>query len=194
MPYHILMLKKFFMIYNIKEEIIIIFEGITEELFLNHLKKIFDSKYKVTLENAESKDRIIKKYKTKRKIYPNNKFFIMFDLDGEDTLNSIKEKFKSEDISLDNTNLYFVNPDFELILCLIKQENPPIARIKTVLEKTYDIENYCKSEKQLKKIMTQIEKEDLKKLIDKLETISKNDTDNKSSNYVDLFKEVFIID
>ena len=180
--------------FDCKEEAIVIFEGITEKYFLSRLKELFESKYHLKLEKANGKDEIIKKYKSKRKIYSKNKIFIMYDLDCKDTIQSIKKKYKDENISLDNAELYFVNPNFELILCMTKVKTPSLKTLTRTIEKEFEIENYCKSEKQLEKIVKQISIEDAIFLMTNLEKISKNDEETKSSNYINLLKKIFKIE
>lgn len=178
---------------NAKQDIFVIYEGITEEKFLKLLSSHYESKYNIILINADGKDKILRKYKQKRKTHNFSKFVLMFDLDNQDTLSSIKKLFRDAGVDLTNTQIFFVNPKFELILLLAKKDNPNLQKLYKEIEKVYDIQEYRKKEKQLDKIIKQINENDLTKLFIRLNNINKDDTCTKSTNYLELFKLLYKI-
>lgn len=54
---------------QLKENIILIVEGKSDEKFIERLKILFNSKYNIEVVNAKSGTRILKKYKDKKKKY-----------------------------------------------------------------------------------------------------------------------------
>ncbi len=178
---------------KIKENIYLICEGITEVEFVEKIKSTFESKYNVIMENAQSGDRIVKKYKNILKMNPYAKVLIMIDLDNKRKIKDIHNLFKQSEFDVDKTDIYFVNPTFELIFVMCKRNSKPITGYKKLMKDIYGIDEYDKSEKQIKKIVKQITKDEIMGLMVKLQSLSHDDSDIRSSNYDKLFKKLFII-
>ena len=177
-----------------KEDLHIIFEGPTENVFLSRLEELFPTKVNIIKKNAEGADNIIKKYKNikKKNVYSN--VVVMYDLDGLKNVDDIIKLYKKEDINLESGKIYFMNPKFELIFVLCKKSETPISNYKHHIKKIYGIDNYEKTNKQLNKIVSQISNQDFEKMLGRIKTLlSHNDKENRSTNYDKLFMKVFIV-
>lgn len=175
-----------------KEDIFFIYEGLTEDKFLNHLINIYENKFNVILVKANGVDKIKDKYKKKKKTFNYSRYALMYDLDGNKTVEDIKKQYKGLDLS--NTTFYFVNPNFELVLLIGKTNNPDIYSINKEIENYYGVKEYRKQEKQVNKILKQIKEEEINNIFRRLKSISRNDKDIKSSNYYDLFNKIVVFD
>lgn len=178
---------------NNSQDLFIIYEGISEEKFLKFLSEKYGHKYNLIYVNANGKDRIIRKYKQNRKMYNYSSFVLMYDLDNVDTLKSIKRMYAESGLCLDNTEIFFVNPRFELIFLLTKKNSPNLSNLNEDIEKTFGIKDYRKKENQINKIIKSITEKDLNNLFERLKIINKDDNYSKSSNYIDLFEKIFKI-
>lgn len=182
------------MINNFKEDLYIICEGITEIKFINKMKECFLCNYNLILIDAKGKPRISKEYlKVKRK---NNyaKVVVMYDLDNIDSVESIIKSYKNNGILINKKDIYFVNPDFEMLLILCKENKLIVNNYDIYIKKHYGIDNYKKSSRDLDRILKVLSKEELiefNKRMKKL--IIKDDKKNRSSNYYELFNKIFVI-
>lgn len=178
-----------------KEDLYLIYEGVTEEKFIEKLKSTFESKYNIILKNAFGDSKIIKKYKNIRKTNPYNKIYLMYDLDGRRCINDIIKVFKDNGIKISKKDIYFINPTFELIFVMCKLNKVYINNYPKHIKDIYGIEEYAKHENQVKAIVKQITKEDILFLMKNMKRLLTNDdTCTRSSNYDKLFNELFKIE
>ena len=176
-----------------KKDKYIIFEGPSEEKFLKHFENLFGSNYNLKLINAKGKDKILYEYRKIKKKNPYSDVCLMYDLDSITKANDIIKAYKNKGLPLSKTNIYFINPQFELLLILIKEKRTPTNKYNVHIKRLYGIQNYEKTDKQLTQIMKQITKDELEKLIINIKQfLSKDDKCVCSSNYDILFEDVFI--
>lgn len=182
------------MMNRFKEDLYIICESTTEIKFINKLKENFVCKYNLILINAKGKPRISKEYLKVKRRNNYSKVFVMYDLDNIDTLETIIKSYSDIGIKISKKDIYYINPDFEMLLILCKENRLVINNYNIYIKKHFNIDNYKKSEKELEKIFNLITREDLINLNNKMKKlIVKNDKENRSSNYYDLFNKLFII-
>ena len=178
-----------------KKDIYIIFEGPTEEKFIRKLQDTFFSNYNLYLINAKGKDNIIKEYKkVVRKVTIYSEVVVMYDLDRIDSVLSIYNYYMNKGINIKIRDIYFINPQFELLFILAKSNKTPIDNYELHIKNLYDIDHYSKKNKELDKIVKNISKEELIELFVKLKKLlSKNDKELRSTNYDNLFNKLFEI-
>lgn len=93
-------------------------------------------------------------------------------------------------------DIYFINPDIELlfILCKLKKAKLINNKTKKVIEDIYDFPSYNKNEKQLKKIIDSINEEEIIEMFELISKYLKNDDKMlRSTNYDVLLKDIFNI-
>ena len=98
--------------------------------------------------------------------------------------------------NLNPEDIYFINPDIELlfILCKIKKAKLINNKTKKVIEDIYNFSSYDKNDKQIKKIMDSISKEELIMMFELVNKyLSKDDKSLRSTNYDVLLKDIFDI-
>lgn len=118
----------------------------------------------------------------------------MYDLDNVDTLDTIINSYLDNGIKINKKDIYYINPDFEMLLILCKENKLITNNYNTYIKKHFNIDNYKKSDRDLNKILNLISKDDLINLNTKMKNlIIKDDKENRSSNYYDLFNKIFII-
>lgn len=179
---------------NGKEDIYLIFEGLTEELFLKKMQQNFKSKYNLILVNAKGKDNIIKKYKSIKRKNNYNNVCVMYDLDNVGNIETILKLYKNNDIKIKKSDIYFINPMFEMIFILCKENKYPIDKYKFHLKRLYNVSNYEKTKTQIEKIIKSINKEEIIEMIDRLKMLMNNkDNLERLTNYNELFKKLFEI-
>lgn len=179
---------------SFKEDLYIICEGPTEIKFINKLKEYFVCKYNLILINAKGKPRISREYLKVKKRNNYSKVFVMYDLDNVDTLDTIINSYLDNGIKINKKDIYYINPDFEMLLILCKENKLITNNYNTYIKKHFNIDNYKKSDRDLNKILNLISKDDLINLNTKMKNlIIKDDKENRSSNYYDLFNKIFII-
>ena len=176
-----------------KKDKYIIFEGPSEEKFLKHFENLFGANYNLKLINAKGKDKIIYEYRKIKKKNPVSDICVMYDLDGIDTISSIVKNYKNKGLPFSKSKIYFINPQFELLLVLVKEKRTPASKYNIYIKRLYGIENYEKTDKQLSRIMKQITKEELEQLIINMkQLLDKDDKQTCGSNYDLLFEDLFI--
>lgn len=180
-----------------KENIILIVEGKSDDKFIKRIKELFDNKYDIDVVNAESGTRILKQYRNYKKIYPEKQILVLYDLDNIKTIDDIKKEYKSENLKLKSSSLYFINPKIELLFILWKEKKAYTiisdSDYQKKIEDIYEIKNYRKNEKQLDKIMKSFNRERIETIIKNIEDLKIN-RDSKllpSTNFDELFKELF---
>lgn len=178
----------------IKKDLYIIFEGITEEKFISKMEKIFSTNVNVIKRNADGAENILREYKTIKKKNYFSDIIVMYDLDSVKNVNKIINLYKEKDIKLLKKEIYFINPKFEIIFVLCKKNEAPIDNYEIHIKKLYGIENYKKKSRQIEKIISAISKEDIIKMIERIDRLmSKNDNEIRSTNYDKLFSMLFKI-
>ncbi len=177
---------------NYKPNLTIICEGQTEELFLEHLKSFFETNYNIEIKNAKSGDRILTEYKKKKKKNPERMVFVMYDMDKYESTEEVIELYNKEDILLkENEDLFFINPEFELVFELCKGQNKDDDFVRYI-KNNYGVDEYKKEEKQIRKILRQINQEDIKELIKNLKKEKYDSTIMYSTNYDILLNDLYI--
>lgn len=182
-----------------KEKVYLIVEGQSEVNFIERLKLLYESKYNLNIVNAESGSKIAKKYKDIRKINREAQIFVLYDLDGNKTMESILEDYKkySLELSIIKKNFYFVNPKIELLFVLHKEKRALTivsdSDYQKLIKKHYGIDNYDKELKQIKKIINSIDYDDFEEIINQIKKlkISKNQKNIPSTNFDELFSKIF---
>lgn len=118
----------------------------------------------------------------------------MYDLDLYGNIQNIIKYYDSKDIWINKKDIYFINPKFELILVLCKKNITPIDNYSKYIKDIYGIDNYRKTDKQLKQIIEQIGTKDIKLLFFNIDhLLSKDDNELRSTNYELLFQNIFEI-
>ena len=180
-----------------KRNLYVIVEGLTELIFLGHLNSLFDSNYNLIFINAKDATRIIREYKRIKKINPDADVLVIYDLDGRKTVNNIMKEYKDNDIDIKRNQIFFINPTFELIFVLCKCRKTPIKSTdyNLYIKKYYGINDYRKTETQLRRMVKCISKEDISYLLDNIDRLLDNDsTSIRSSNLDKLLVDIFMID
>lgn len=163
-------------------------------MFLNRLTKLFSLKYNLILKNAKSADNIIKEYRNVKKKNIYSHVLVMYDLDLIKTIDEIHKNYIKNETKILKSQIYFVNPKFELIFVMCKTSKTPIDNYCSHIKKIYGIENYEKTKSQLESITNQICTSDINDLIDRMKRLlSKCCNDSRSTNYDELFSMIFII-
>lgn len=112
-------------------------------------------------------------------------------------IEDIIKMFKNASVEVDKKDIYFINPDIELlfIMCKLKVAKLKNNKTKEVIEEIYKFDSYDKSEKQLQKIMRSMTKQEIIKMFD-LSKINLSTDDNKlkSTNYIKLFNDIYDIE
>lgn len=176
---------------NRKPNITVICEGQTEELFLKHLKNMYETKYNLTIDNAHCSGEIKHEYKKNKKINPSAEVNVMYDLDENKKLPDIIELYKSDDLELkENDELFFINPEFELVFELCKG-NKKDRDHKKFIKKYYNVENYDKSDGKIKEVLRKIKKEEIEKMQKNLKENNHDPNLMYSSNYDILFDKIY---
>lgn len=182
---------------QLKENIILIVEGKSDEKFIERLKILFNSKYNIEVVNAKSGTRILKKYKDKKKVFPEKEILVLYDLDNCKTLTNIKNEYKQEGIKLEDNQLYYINPEIELLFILWYEKRAYTMvsddEYKKIIFDIYGIKNYRKTESELKKIMSEITSERVSLIIKNIKSLKLNKNSNKlpSTNFDKLFEKLF---
>ena len=100
---------------------------------------------------------IAKKYKDSKKIHPEKRTIVLYDLDNKTTVEEIKTTYKYNGLKLDSSNLYFINPKIEFLFTLWHEKRAYTIvtdeQYQQLIKKVYGIENYDKNAEQLTKIM-----------------------------------------
>ena len=178
-----------------KPRLTVIYEGKSERYFFDKLESIFDIKYDLSKVEAHGDNRIPFMYrKEKRKNF--NDVKVMYDLDGTTSVSDIIKTFKVAGVSIKKEDIYFINPDIELlfILCKIKKAKLINNKTKKVIEDIYNFSSYDKNDKQIKKIIDSISKEELIMMFELVNKyLSKDDKSLRSTNYDVLLKDIFDI-
>lgn len=177
-----------------KKDLHIVFEGITEERFLKRLEKLFDTNVNIIPENADGESKIWKKYKTVKKKNAYSETIVMYDLDGTKTIKDILDLFSEKGIKIPKKEIYFVNPKFELIFVLCKVGETPIDNYELHIKRHYGIEHYEKRNDQIKTMVSQLQKEHVIALLDRINRLlSSDDTSLRSTNYDKLLLDIYAI-
>lgn len=182
---------------QLKESIILIVEGKSDEKFIERLKILFNSKYNIEVVNAKSGTRILKKYKDKKKVFSEKEILVLYDLDNCKTLIDIKNEYKQEGIKLEDNQLYYINPEIELLFILWYEKRAYTMisddEYQKIISDIYGIKNYRKTESELKKIMSEITSERVSLIIKNIKSLKLNKNSNKlpSTNFDKLFEKLF---
>lgn len=180
-----------------KKDLYIIFEGITEEKFINRIGEFFNlkSNINIIMVNASGAENIIREYKVIKKKNYYSDIVVMYDLDGCKNIDQICNLYKEKDIELSKREIYFINPKFELLFVLCKKNKVPINNYALYMKDLYFVENYKKKDKQISKIISMINKNDILEMMKRINRLmSTNDNDIRSTNYGKLFSNIFNID
>lgn len=171
-----------------KEEVNIIYEGNTEKKFIEWLNKNFDSNYILHGHNAESGSNIVKKYiQTKRSNDP-QRIIVMYDLDNVKNIDVIKGLFAEHYIDISDDSLYYIDSEIETFLLYMKS-GKVLKHDRDIIigmRKYYGIIEYRKTEKQLKQIMKQLDRDEFIRCISNMKH-------NSFTNYNVLFNTLFVI-
>lgn len=172
----------------------VVFEGLTEEVFFKLLYTNFESKYNLYFVNAKGKDKVIEKYKNIKKKNNNSDVIVMYDLDGEYCVDDIIKSYREKGIKISKPEIGFINPKFEIILILLKEQKIPVDHYSSHIKRLYGIENWRKELNQIERVMNQISKEEIIVLINRMDKLlSSNDKEIRSTNYHKIFKDLFNI-
>ena len=132
----------------LKEDIILIVEGNSDYKFIERLKSLYTNKFNIEVQNAKSGTKIIKKYKDSKKIHPEKRTIVLYDLDNKTTVEEIKTTYKYNGLKLDSSNLYFINPKIEFLFTLWHEKRAYTIvtdeQYQQLIKKVYGIENYDK--------------------------------------------------
>lgn len=158
---------------------------------------MYSTNYNIDIKNAKSGTKIIKKYKDSKKIHPEKRTIVLYDLDNKTTVKEIKTTYKYNGLKLDSSNLYFINPKIEFLFTLWHEKRAYTIvtdeQYQELIKKVYGIENYEKSAEQLTKIMKIITIEKVELILEYLKQLKLN-RDSKelpSTNFEDLFNLLF---
>ena len=158
---------------------------------------MYSTNYNIDIKNAKSGTKIIKKYKDSKKIHPEKRTIVLYDLDNKTTVEEIKTAYKYNGLKLDSSNLYFINPKIEFLFILWYEKRAYTIvtdeQYQELIKKVYGIENYEKSAEQLTKIMKIITIEKVELILGYLKQLKLN-RDSKelpSTNFEDLFNLLF---
>ena len=180
---------------NFKPRLTVIYEGKSEEYFFKRLRSIFDIKYDLREVNALGDNRIPFMYrKEKRRGF--NDIKVMYDLDGNTCIDDIKKVFDNASIEIAKEDIYFINPDIEILFILCKMNKAKLINNKTkkVIEDIYNFSSYDKNDKQIKEIIDSITEKEFIMMFDKINKyMSRNDMELRSTNYGVLLKDIFDI-
>lgn len=177
-----------------KQDLYIVFEGITEEKFLKRIHSSFDSTYNVILKNAHGKDNIVKEYKKIKRKNNYSEVWVMYDLDNSINVDSILSLYDDSDLDLCKEDVYFINPEIEMLFIMCKTEQAPITDYVHLIDKWFKVKEYDKREAQLDKIMSLIEDTNINDLFDRMKRLlSKDDKEIRSTNYDEMLNKIFVL-
>lgn len=122
-----------------------------------------------------------------KKTNPYSKVIVLYDLDYVLTSKDIQNEFKRRyNITIKEKDIFFVEPRIELVFVLCKEKKLSGKNIELKLKRLYGLETYSKKEAELKKIMSQINIDDINFLL--------NNVNEEVCNYKRLIEELFIIE
>ena len=183
--------------FNFKPRLTLIYEGKSETHFIKKLEEYFDVKYVLTKIDANGDSRIPLMYRKEKRKNNYSDIKVMFDLDGTKNISDIIKLFNNAGVAIEEEDIYFINPDIELLFILCKLKKAKLIRNKTkgVIEEIYKFSSYNKTEQQLKQIMNSISKDEIIEMLKiSSKLLSKKDNILKSTNYDILFKDIFSIE
>jgi len=185
---------------NIKENIVLVVEGKSDYQFIEKLKKLFVNKFNIDVEVAESGTRILKKYKSLKKQNPERRVIVLYDLDNKYFIKDIKRDYSKEDIRLKDEDLYFVNPKIEFLFILWYRKRAYTIvsdeEYQQLIFKVFGIQNYRKTDAQLKVIMREITEDRAITILKHLEDLNLNRDSSQlpSTNFQDLCRLLFEVE
>lgn len=177
-----------------KSDKYVIYEGLTEEKFLQKMQIFFENQYNLILKNSKGKDNIMNEYKKIKRKNSYSDVSLMYDLDNIDNVSNIIKFYKKNGIKILKNDIYFINPSFEILFVLIKENRTPVNKYELHIKRLYDVNNYTKTDKQLTKIITQISKNEIINLMKNIKKLmNRSDITLRSTNYDILFEDLFNI-
>lgn len=172
----------------LKEDLYLVVEGEIDEMFVSKIISFFPTKYNVRIRVANGNGNIPIHVNILKKIYSFSKIMVLYDLDGNNNLDTISKYLKNKEVNLKREDIFFVNPCVEHLFLLVKEFNCDGLRIKRdyqpFFSKYYGVNDYGGHLNQVEEMIEQITYQDYQNFIDHLRRLSEDDNDMPSSNFL----------
>lgn len=173
----------------LKEDLYLVVEGEIDEMFVSKIISFIPTKYNVRIRVANGNGNIPIHVNILKKIYSYSKIVVLYDLDGNNTLEDINRYLKNKQVNLKREDIFFVNPCVEHFFLLAKEFNNDKLRVKkdyqAYFQKYYGVSDYAGHLSQVEEMIDNLTKKDFDNFVDNLSRISENDRDLPSSNFLD---------
>ena len=172
----------------LKEDLYLVVEGEIDEMFVSKIISFLPTKYNVRIRVANGNGNIPIHVNILKKIYSYSKIMVMYDLDGNNNLDTIVKYLKNKEVNLKKEDIYFVNPCVEQLFLLAKVYDDNGLKTKKdyqpYFQKYYGVSDYAGHLPQVEEMIEQITYHDFQNLVDNLKRISEDDHDLPSSNFL----------
>lgn len=172
----------------LKEDLYLVVEGEIDEMFVNKIISFFPTKYNVRIRVANGNGNIPIHVNILKKIYSYSKIMALYDLDGNNNIDTITKYLKNKEVNLKREDIFFVNPCVEHMFLLLKEFNMDKLKTKKdyqpYFQKYYGVSDYAGHLPQVEEMVEQITYHDYCNFVDNLEKLSEDDNDLPSSNFL----------
>lgn len=172
----------------LKEDLYLVVEGEIDEMFVSKIISFLPTKYNVRIRVANGNGNIPIHVNILKKIYSYSKIMVMYDLDGNNNLDTIIKYLKNKEVNLKREDIFFVNPCVEHLFLLAKVYDDNGHRTKKdyqpYFQKYYGVSDYAGHLPQVEEMIEQITYHDFQNLLDNLKRMSEDDNDLPSSNFL----------
>jgi len=172
----------------LKEDLYLVVEGEIDEMFVSKIISFIPTKYNVRIRVANGNGNIPIHVNILKKIYSYSKIMVLYDLDGNNNLDTINKYLKNKQVSLKREDIFFVNPCVEHLFLMVKECNFDPLRYKKdyqpFFSKYYGVNDYAGHLPQVEAMIEQINHHDFNNFMDNLKRMSEDDRDMPSSNFL----------
>ena len=172
----------------LKEDLYLVVEGEIDEMFISKIISFLPTKYNVRIRVANGNGNIPIHVNILKKIYSYSKIMVMYDLDGNNNLDTILKYLKNKEVNLKREDIFFVNPCVEHLFLLAKTYDEHGFKTKKdyqpYFQKYYGVSDYAGHLPQVEEMIDQITHHDFANLVDNLRRMSEDDNDLPSSNFL----------
>lgn len=172
----------------LKEDLYLVVEGEIDEMFVNKIISFFPTKYNVRIRVANGNGNIPIHVNILKKIYSYSKIMVLYDLDGNNNIDTIMKHLKNKEVNLKREDIFFVNPCVEHLFLLAKEFNMEKLKIKRdyqpYFHKYYGVSDYAGHLPQVEEMVEKITYHDYCNFVEHLNKLSEDDMDLPSSNFL----------
>lgn len=178
----------------LKEDLYLVVEGEIDEMFVSKIISFVPSKYNVRIRVANGNGNIPIHVNILKKIYSYSKIMVLYDLDGNNSIDVIKKYLKNKEVNLKSEEIFFVNPCIEHLFLLVKEANFEKLKVKKdyqpYFSKYYGITEYGGHLNQVEEMIDKITYQDFNNFLDNLKKLSNDDRDLPSSNFLEFINYI----